>query len=137
MRSRATWASSTTNTRRGWALSIRRDYGRRRGASLDAHQTGVRIRIFLVFPELPIDVHYETQEFRMRTYLEMFVAFALLAAADAAAPQQAPTPAPAAAQPATQPPQSPEKPALKLRLDDLDRPSAITFGSKDGKKQDA
>ena len=73
----------------------------------------------------------------MKTNLEMFVTFALLATAGTAAPQEVSTPAPAPAQTATQSPQSPEKPVLKLRLDELDRRSAITFGPKDDKNQDA
>jgi len=68
----------------------------------------------------------------MKTNLEMFVAFALLAAAGAAAPQQVSTPAPAPAQSATQPPQPPAKPILKLRLDEVEPRPAITFAPKDG-----
>ncbi|HXM81677.1 MAG TPA: hypothetical protein VN929_07095 [Burkholderiales bacterium] len=71
----------------------------------------------------------------MKKNLEMFVAFALLAAAGAAAPQQVSTPAPAPAQSATQPP---AKPILKLRLDEVEPRPAITFAPKDGgKRQDA
>lgn len=74
----------------------------------------------------------------MRKNLEMFVAFAFLAAAGAAAPQVVSTPVPAPAQSATQPPQPPEKPILNLRLDELERRPVITFTPKDGgKKQDA
>lgn len=73
----------------------------------------------------------------MKKALEIFVAFALLAAASAAAAQQAPAPARAPAQSAAQPPQPAEKP-LKLRLDELERRPVITFTPKDdGKKQDA
>jgi len=73
----------------------------------------------------------------MKNNLEVFVAFALLAAAGTAAPQQVSTPAPAPAQSATQPPQ-PEKPALKLRLDEVELRRSITFAPKDGgAKQDA
>jgi hypothetical protein len=74
----------------------------------------------------------------MKTNLEMFVAFALLAVAGAAAPQQVSTPAPALAQSTTQPPQPPAKPILKLRLDEVEPRPAITFAPKDGgNKQDA
>ena len=76
----------------------------------------------------------------MKKNLEVFVAFALLAAAGAAAPQQVSPPAPAPAQSTTQPPQPPAKPVLKLRLDEVEprRAGPITFGPKDdGKKQDA
>jgi hypothetical protein len=70
--------------------------------------------------------------------LEMFVAFALLAAASAAAPQQLSPPAPAPAPSPTQSPQPQAKPPLKLRLDEVERRPAITFGRKDdATKKDA
>lgn len=56
----------------------------------------------------------------------------------AAASPQAPNRAPALEQPTTQPPQPPAKPALKLRLDEVDLRRAITFDAKDGgRKPDA
>ena len=73
----------------------------------------------------------------MKKNLEIFVAFALLAAAPAAAPQQMSAQAPAPAQSATQPPQPAAKRILKLRLDEIQPRPAITFAPNDGsRKQD-
>ena len=97
---------------------------RRRGRAHDAEVLGLSL--------------CRNEAVTMKKNLEIFVAFALLAAAGTAAPQQVSPPAPAPAQFPAQPPQPPAKPALKLRLDEVDLRRAITFAPNDGgKKQDA